>query len=204
MGWIRCQQGEHIYDSSRHSSCPYCRQVDSGSIDPTVSVDEPVRDSIHSRGRREMRGPAPTQGYPEAGANEGRTVGWYDTDDEKFDPVVGWLVVASEKSRGQDFRLHAGYNKIGHDEKSDVYLAFDPKVSRTDHAAVIFEPMERIFYVQHMQGRNATYLNGKPLLQPAELKLHDQIRVGDTLLVFVPLCGDQFHWEEDEPQSGQS
>ena len=31
---------------------------------------------------------------------------------------------------------------------------------------------------------------------PEELRPYDRVEISDTALVFVPLCGEQFCWEE--------
>ena len=36
--------------------------------------------------------------------------------------------------------------------------------------------------------------NDKLVLNPVELKTMDLLNIGDTKLMFVPLCGEQFHW----------
>ena len=204
MAWIRCERGEHIYDNGKHSSCPFCRQVGSGAP-PKDTVDDNVLTSdIDMRSPSGSPANAPavpsaTQGM-EFGGGSGKTVGFFseaETGKKPFDPVVGWLVVVSEVNRGEDFRLRAGYNMLGRTEKSDIFLDFDKKISRTEQATVIYDPKTSEFFVQHMKGHNVTYLNNSILLQPAQLKPYDVITVGDTELIFMPLCGKQFRWDED-------
>lgn len=38
------------------------------------------------------------------------------------------------------------------------------------------------------------YVNDKLVLNPIELKAMDQLSIGDTKLMFVPLCSEKFHW----------
>lgn len=205
MAWIRCERGEHIYDNDKHSTCPFCRQA-SGDVSPTMDVNVATND-INARSSSVRPPGTPgsspgTQGMEFSGGG-GKTVGFYsdaETGKKTFDPVVGWLVVVSETNRGEDFRLHAGYNMFGRTEKSDIFLDFDKKISRTEQATVIYDPKTSEFFVQHMKGHNVTYLNGSILLQPAQLKPYDVITVGDTELVFMPLCSKQFRWDEEDTE----
>ena len=41
---------------------------------------------------------------------------------------------------------------------------------------------------------NTVYLNDRPSYIPERLAPYDVIRMGQTKLVFVPLCGDRFSW----------
>ena len=204
MAMIRCERGEHVYDSDKHFSCPYCRQMGDG-VAPTLDVNVPTQDVMAGRMAPSNRaggsrpGAQETEGLQLAGGAN-KTVGFYadpDSDEKIFDPVVGWVAVISKVNRGTDFRLRAGYNMVGRDMKSDIFIDFDSMISRTEHAAVIYDPKNSSFFVQHMKGHNPTYLNGSILLQPANLKPYDVITVGATELVFVPLCGVQFRWEDE-------
>jgi hypothetical protein len=40
-----------------------------------------------------------------------------------------------------------------------------------------------------------TYLDDSPLLAPAVLAGGERIRLGQTLLLFVPFCGEHFDWD---------
>ncbi len=55
-------------------------------------------------------------------------------------------------------------------------------------------PETRKFYLQQGEGNQLTYLEGQPVLTPTQLAAGNQIRLGDTVLRFVPLCGKDFDW----------
>ena len=40
------------------------------------------------------------------------------------------------------------------------------------------------------------YLHGKVVLNNEILKSHDVLEIGNTKLLFVPLCGESFSWED--------
>ncbi len=110
------------------------------------------------------------------------------------EPVVGWLVVASGPWRGRDFRLLAGRTSIGRDAAMDVALTADPRVSRERHALVTYDPRANQYRLVPGDGSGLVYLNGQAVDVPTTLAPHDRIEVGETTLVFVPLCGDAFRW----------
>jgi hypothetical protein len=124
----------------------------------------------------------------------GKTVAYYNFG--STEPVVGWLVCAKGMYQGESFNLRAGQNFIGRSLAMDIVLKDDQSVSRENHAAVMFEPKKGSFFLMPGQSSGITYLNDAPLLAPAPLSAYDQIGVGDTLLIFVPFCGEHFRWED--------
>ena len=131
-------------------------------------------------------------------AGSGKTVAFYRFSGSE--PVVGWLVSVKGCGKGEGYALKAGQNFIGRSLAMDIVLKDDPAVSREHHAAVMFEPKQGTFYLMPGQSTGITYLNDAPLLAPTALSAYDKIGVGDTLLIFVPFCGEQFRWE-DYPDS---
>ena len=56
------------------------------------------------------------------------------------------------------------------------------------------------FYIAHERGRNVIEVNGIPVFNCTKLIAYDIISIGSTRLIFVPLCGDRFNWENPEDQ----
>lgn len=117
------------------------------------------------------------------------------------DPVVGWLTVISGPGRGTALQLGYGANSIGRDDSERISLNFgDESISGTGHAVVTYEPRGRKFYLQNGTGRNLTYLNDEPILVPCEMSDKSLIHLGDTILHFSQLCGQDFDWQDDDTQ----
>lgn len=121
---------------------------------------------------------------------------------ESIDPegktvaTVGWLVSVNGACVGQDFRLHSGWNYVGRGSNVDVRIP-DNKVSAGGIIRIGYVSDERLFYVVPCENaRNIAKRNGKSILSLQELAAYDRIVVGDTELVFVPLCSEKFSWEE--------
>lgn len=115
----------------------------------------------------------------------------------KVDPVVGWLVCVEGSLRGTDWRIHAGYNYIGR-EVGDIHIQGDSQISREKHAMVAYYNKNRTYYVGPAEGRNIIELNGEPVFNATKLSSYDIITVGVTKLMFIPLCDDQFAWDQEK------
>ena len=129
--------------------------------------------------------------------SEGVTVGWYCGQEEGVKPVVGWLVCISGSNYGKSFCLYAGKNFIGRDAKNDVCLKGDNGISREKHAVIIYEPIQRQFFIQAGETSHALcYLNDKPVLVNMPLHDRDVLNLGQNSLVFVPFCDERNGWEQ--------
>jgi hypothetical protein len=83
---------------------------------------------------------------------------------------------------GQEVReLSADLVSVGAADTNDVAIAADPLVSRL-HAA--FERLAGGWCVRDLGSRNGTFLNGARLVDERPLRTGDEIRVGQTTLVF--------------------
>ncbi len=131
-----------------------------------------------------------------AEAEDDRTIsfGYFGMGEDR--PVTGWLVCTAGGAKGRDFRLHAGKNFVGRSPSMDVVLAEDHGVSRNRHCAITYDPVGNEFYVVPMGG-NLAYFNGEMLESVKKLRLGDKVRIGNTLLVFVPYCQEGITWEEE-------
>jgi len=112
---------------------------------------------------------------------------------------VGWMVVIKGLGRGSSFMLNNGVSQIGRGEDQAIRLDFgDSSISRNNHAAIAYDAEQRLFFIGHGGKANLVRLNNKPVLSTEELADGDLIRIGETVLQFVALCGPDFDWEIDE------
>jgi hypothetical protein len=117
--------------------------------------------------------------------------------DAMADPVVGWLVVVDGPGKGNYLKLGNGQNSIGRGNSERIKLDFgDDQISRSNHAMLTFDPRGGEFYIQQGSGTNLAYLNDSPVLAPTKLSSGNRITLGNTSLMFVPLCGENFSWDE--------
>lgn len=118
--------------------------------------------------------------------------------DAMADPVVGWLVVVDGPGKGNYLKLGNGQNSIGRGATERIKLDFgDDLISRSNHAMLTFDPRGGDFYIQQGSGTNLAYIDNNPVLAPTKLSAGSRITLGDTTLMFAPLCGENFSWDED-------
>lgn len=114
-------------------------------------------------------------------------------------PVVGWLVVIKGPGRGNFVPLGYGRNSIGRAPSERASINFgDNNISRARHAVVTYDPRGRKFYINHGDSDNLTYLGDRPVLSAEVLPPLADIGIGETVLRFVPLCGDEFDWQDGD------
>jgi hypothetical protein len=91
-------------------------------------------------------------------------------------PTNRFIVVGDKR-----YDLGEGERKIGRVQTCDVRVTGDEEVSR-EHAVLRITQDKCI--LQDMASRNGTYLNGDRVHQPRELRDGDQIRVGNSTMVY--------------------
>lgn len=210
MEFIKCKNG-HSYDPAISKECPECAKA----YDYTIPLGAPDMGNTDSIGKTvplqrdtvpvnpQVNHWADAQDYMSANyASEGYAPTMpvnYDRgglNDQPSRPVTGWLVCIDGPEKGHDYRLHDEYNYIGRSAKMDVAIQGDPTVSRENHAIIAYDSQERLFYFAPVSGASIVRHNGKAVLGNVELKNGDRIQVGKGTFMFVPLCGENFQWEE--------
>lgn len=120
-----------------------------------------------------------------------------------YNPVVGWLVVVDGPGKGKFRPVFYGQNAIGRNADMKIVLDFgDPGISRDAHAFLIYDEVERRFFVKDNGQSNLVRLNGAVVLKPTELNDRDRLTIGQTTVLFVALCDQRFDWlAEHAPQA---
>ena len=80
----------------------------------------------------------------------------------------------------------------------DIVLEADSQSSRCCQIIVTYDSDKRAFYADMGETRELSYINGQVLLMRLELQNRDILQVGDIKLMFIPLCGPDFAWQETE------
>ena len=198
MKYKRCDYG-HYYDPGKYTECPHC-QVRSRQDEYTVAktpVDDRVaeifdlKDDVRKDVVRAAVQPLPVQEAEEDSVTVARV--------EKItgsDPVVGWFVQITGENRGKTYEIHSERNTIGRANGMDICLKGDLGVSRDTNGVISYNPRNRCFHLIPGEGKAIIYVNGEELLTPVQLHAYDRIEISDTALLFLPLCGERFAWED--------
>lgn len=116
---------------------------------------------------------------------------------ETVRPATGWLVCIEGKTKGIDYRIYQGYTYIGRDPSQNQIAIPDDHISSVPSARILYDMGSRKFYMNECNGaRNPVYLNNELFDGRVELHAYDIIKLGNTRLLFVPLCTEKFAWEE--------
>lgn len=217
MEIVRCANS-HFYDAEKYSSCPICAG-ESGSknnlmsdiLDTTYFADTTPNPGPDSGNQIEEIdrtmpispiSPVIPQNYesPEIedyGSTQPANVfdmGTTNANKGIFNPVVGWLVCIKGESRGADFQIHSQYNYIGRAKHMDICIPTDPHISAEKAAVLAYDNNDKTFFFSPGSGHNLVRINGSVVMSPVVLKAYDVLTIGETQLLFVPLCGDHFDW----------
>lgn len=225
MEIVRCSKG-HFYDSEENATCPMCAAEaarnknpignnvlpdgiigtsyfdDGNTPSPTLPVDP-------NGGKVQSYQPTVSAGSQDTQSNDNGGMGAFpktmpltpptflsEEDAATFDPVVGWLVCIEGATKGTDYRIHSQNNYIGRSAKMDISIPEDSHISAENSAIIAYDNEDRTFYFGPCSGRNIVRVNGKPALSVEKIEAYDVLTVGTTKLLFVPLCGDRFDWNE--------
>ena len=113
-----------------------------------------------------------------------------------FQPVVGWLVCIDGPAKGRDYRIHSQYNYIGRGQHMDICISGDDCISTERAAVIAYDSEEKFFSFGPSMGHNVVRVNGKMLMNAVVLNAYDELTIGKTKLLFVPLCGERFDWND--------
>lgn len=142
----------------------------------------------------------PVQDYDvvtEAGPMMGGTPNPYNSGQgNRFSPAAGWLACIEGPARGADYRVRCGYNYIGRSEHMDICIRGDNQISRERHAQIAYDNRENVFFFGPADGKSIVRVNDKMIMGPTQIQAYDILSIGSTKLLFVPLCGERFNWNE--------
>ena len=212
----RCENG-HFIDES-WDICPYCpndvsepdipvvrpRAVEAApapaaasasavrepSLRP-VTASRPMAAPVLQVAPSPVPVPAPASNQPE------RTVAASRNDLQQKRYVVGWLIGLNGTARGESYPVRMGRNVIGRDRRSDIVVNDDQASSH--HADLVFRPEERRFILMDHNSTNGTYVNEAEIEPRRDLSGKDVVRIGSHRFIFMPLCHDGFHWDDEGP-----
>lgn len=210
MELITCKNG-HRYDPSVTRECPECAMMGGHTV-PLVSPTSysPADDIGKTQPIRRDTVPVNPQpshwadaaSYRDTngiGGDYNRTMPLIHHEDfaqKASQPIAGWLVCIDGPEKGKDYRIHEENNYIGRSSQMDISILSDTSVSRENHAIIAYDTRDRAFYFSPCRGASIVRHNGKAVLNNVELKYGDRIEIGKGTFLFVPLCGENFQWED--------
>lgn len=204
MARAECAQG-HQYDSDLYPSCPYCngfqvinlKGAPADQAGRTMPLSGGSSASPQNGGGRSIMGDdgktMPPWGYGRRVDEDNRTKGMIQKKNG-IEPVVGWLICIEGSEKGKDYRLYGRINTVGRDERMDVCIHGDQGITRDVHVRIGYDPKKNNFHIIPANSSNNTYVNDEPVYIPTKLAAYDVIELGETKLLFLPLCSRKFSW----------
>lgn len=172
MSLLRCSEG-HLFSPRRYGNiCPYCNKTVAIAKEKSIAEEEQT-----------------SEGMPYLG------------DLEVMVPVTGWLVCIEGPSKGRDYRILTGKNFLGRGENMDIRILGDNHIAKKNHAIFVYDPKKRKTMILPGDSQGLVYVNDEAVYTPLELCPYDIVEMGKSKFLFIPLCGENFEWEEDEPEN---
>lgn len=187
MAVVRCEKG-HYYDNVKYDECPHCK-----------NGLEKIKKECYADDLSKLEDVTIPLNIPELDKqidnSGGKTIGVYNFE-TGTKLIVGWLVCTKGLSRGRDYKLFHGWNRIGRSARMDIYIPEDKKISADNHVAIVFDDKKDTFHIINQQG-SLVYLNDESITETRVLKTGDKIVVGDTELIFIAFCTEERGWKEE-------
>ncbi len=170
------------------------------------AAGEAASDAVPQKRRRPVSaGKTRLMGFD---TSDGRVVDLFgedkaETSSERTEFAVAVVMITKGPGFGTCFSIKSGMSQIGRGEDQAIQLDFgDMAISRSNHAAIVYDPKEHTFLLGHGGKSNIVRLNGKPVVSTSDLTTGDEIEIGETRMRFVALCSDQFDWASAEGEEG--
>ena len=207
---IRCANG-HYYDFDKGAACPYCRKTQAdrvtisngpGSYSGSDENENMKTQAMLIRdGQTIMIGSGNEDTLPFAteklhgldAPREYRTNGIM-RNTAGIPYVTGWLVGIAGPVKGRDYRLIHGKNWVGVSGSNDICIREGSDIAWERQCAIVYDGKGNRFYVLQGTG-TTTYLNGELVGVAQELKVGDEIAMGDCTFIFIPYCSEERVWE---------
>lgn len=208
MAITNCPNG-HYYDDALFSECPYCRKTGQqpdrfGNTEFAGAMfgTSPVSPSPNRKTKIVNPDPSPSSSQQNTSNESGpKTQMYYDTSKYTVDPAAGWLVCVSGPDKGKDFCVITEKTLIGRSGSNSYKVELsDDKISRNSAVAVIaYLPDTHAFIISPVPGGNLLVkLNNVVIHGPYGLNDNDVIQIGNTVLVFISFCNQNFDWDHYE------
>ncbi|MBR4369690.1 MAG: FHA domain-containing protein, partial [Victivallales bacterium] len=91
------------------------------------------------------------------------------------------LTIQEDYKATGEYVIPEGKSIIGREPDANLVLSNHAGVSR-EHCQLTYQ--QGSVLLEDLGSRNGTFLNGKPLMKPTELKHQDYIQIDDVLLIF--------------------
>ena len=175
---------------------------------PEMGVDEVSAEAqAEILQRRKRRANAPKTRLVGYDASDERVIDLFEEEQPDAESTgrskfpVALVVVIEGPGHGEAFTIQSGMSQIGRGEDQAIRLDFgDTAISRTNHAAIVYDPETHTFLLGHGGKANIVRLNGKPVVSTKDISDGDTLEIGETKMRFVAICSPTFNWSKSEEE----
>ncbi|MBO4687364.1 MAG: FHA domain-containing protein [Clostridiales bacterium] len=105
-----------------------------------------------------------------------------------------FLVCVDGPMTGASFVFQENRAVIGRQKNYEISLFRDNSVSRSPHAIIAYDKDTLRYTVSQGDPEKKVSVNGTFINAEQELKLYDIIGIGQTRMLFIPVCSEKFAW----------
>ena len=133
---------------------------------------------------------------PEKPVDPNATVAMVEADMDYIPRVHAraFLVCTEGPMTGASFVFQENKAIIGRQKNYEISLFRDVSVSRDPHAIVKYYDDSVRYTVSCGDEQKKVSVNGQYINGETEIKLYDVIGIGQTRLLFIPVCSSKFSW----------
>ena len=218
MNLQKCKNG-HYYDQDKFVKCPYCvtrkmplkdTLVLDGAADAHTRKEENVydgelyedeamtqaslRDAVVTAMRRKAYQEMELSASSELDQGEDNVIPAANGLPEKMRQLPGGVLVAIDGScKGRIYALMTGDNYLLA-ERDTVCIQNELASDRQPQASVCYDAEQNLFVLRLLDETSDIWIGKMRLEDNVRLVPYDTIIIGEDILLFVPICGDQFRW----------
>lgn len=95
---------------------------------------------------------------------------------------------------GASYACYNEKTRIGRGKENEISLNRDGIVEEMPCAFITYDRFECKYSITPTDAGTVIRLNEEPIYEETALSLYDRISLGDTDLMFIPVCGEKFRW----------
>lgn len=218
MNLQKCKNG-HYYDQDKFVKCPYCvvkkmplkdTLVLDGTEDGRTQKEESVHDGdnygnvamVQASLKDAVAAAMKQKAYQERESAAAREQSGGGTEPKfamnemmgknHFLPA-GILVVIDGLQKGMIYVLGNGDNYL-YTKDNNLYVKNEITEQIQPQASVLYDMEQNLFVLRLMDPHSDIQIGKMKLTDSVRLVPYDTILIGQDILLFVPICGDQFQW----------
>ncbi len=128
--------------------------------------------------------------------DQGATVAMTESDMDYLPRIHAraFLVCVDGPMTGASFVFQENKAIIGRQKNYEIALFRDPSVSRSPHGVIHYDKDTLTYTVSKADPEKKVSVNGTFIEEDTVLNMYDIIGIGQTRLLFMPVCSDKFSW----------